>query len=251
MIDPGAVQWNEDVDPFREWDAAYVLGALNSEDRRLFERHLANCDACTSAVGNFAGIPGFLSKITAEQAVELADAASSTQGANSSHNSNSIQRLASLAIKRKQQSRRKFVSSMAIAASFVMAIGIGIGVGIRTSNAHSNGGVTQISLGTKVVMTSLKPQIMTVDLHVSDKRWGTQIHWNCNYAEERTSTQTPESYDLLVTDSSGAKVVVATWRELGKKATGLMASTSIPMSAIRAIDIRETGTELPVVHGQI
>lgn len=34
---------NADHAQFAEWDAAYVLGALNSADRRLFEAHLEDC----------------------------------------------------------------------------------------------------------------------------------------------------------------------------------------------------------------
>ena len=36
-------------DPFREWDAAYVLGSLEPADRRAFEDHLRTCDSCHAA----------------------------------------------------------------------------------------------------------------------------------------------------------------------------------------------------------
>ena len=35
---------------FAEWDAAYVLGALSPADRRRFEAHLQECDACRDAI---------------------------------------------------------------------------------------------------------------------------------------------------------------------------------------------------------
>ena len=44
-------------DPYREWDAAYVLGALSPRDRRAFEQHLATCAACREAVAELAGMP--------------------------------------------------------------------------------------------------------------------------------------------------------------------------------------------------
>ena len=47
-----------DEDQFRDWDAAYVLGALSPEDRRAYEEHLRTCDACRAALGELAGIPG-------------------------------------------------------------------------------------------------------------------------------------------------------------------------------------------------
>ena len=59
------------TDRFRDWDAAYVLGALDSEDRRAFERHLATCPVCSAAVAEFAGVPGILSKLSIEDAVAL------------------------------------------------------------------------------------------------------------------------------------------------------------------------------------
>jgi len=54
-------------DPFREWDAAYVLGALSASDRRAFEEHLRTCDACRTAVGELAGIPALLRTVPADE----------------------------------------------------------------------------------------------------------------------------------------------------------------------------------------
>ena len=33
-------------DEFSDWDAAYVAGLLSPDERRSFERHLAECPAC-------------------------------------------------------------------------------------------------------------------------------------------------------------------------------------------------------------
>jgi hypothetical protein len=51
-----------DHDRLGEWSAAYVLGALDPEDRRTFERHLDTCDLCATDVASFAPIPGLLSR---------------------------------------------------------------------------------------------------------------------------------------------------------------------------------------------
>jgi anti-sigma factor RsiW len=32
---------NDSVDKYREWDAAYVLGSLSTDERREYERHLS------------------------------------------------------------------------------------------------------------------------------------------------------------------------------------------------------------------
>ncbi|MCZ2263463.1 anti-sigma factor family protein, partial [Isoptericola sp. QY 916] len=57
------------TDPYREWDAAYVLGALSPADRRDYEEHLAGCDACRAAVAELAGLPGLLASVPAEHAL--------------------------------------------------------------------------------------------------------------------------------------------------------------------------------------
>ncbi|MEU4250565.1 zf-HC2 domain-containing protein [Amycolatopsis sp. NPDC026612] len=59
------------ADPYRDWDAAYVLGALSPAERREYERHLARCRRCAAAVASFAGMPGILSAVPRETTVEL------------------------------------------------------------------------------------------------------------------------------------------------------------------------------------
>lgn len=49
----------------------YVLGALDPDERRLFEDHLATCAECRSEVQDFAGLPGLLSRLPAAEAIEV------------------------------------------------------------------------------------------------------------------------------------------------------------------------------------
>ncbi|MGW3965272.1 zf-HC2 domain-containing protein [Amycolatopsis sp. NPDC005003] len=58
-------------DPYRDWDAAYVLGALSPGERREYETHLSCCVSCAAAVASFAGMPGILSVVPRETSVEL------------------------------------------------------------------------------------------------------------------------------------------------------------------------------------
>ena len=58
-------------DPYRDWDAAYILGALSPGDRREYEQHLACCRRCAAAVASFAGMPGILSAVPRETTAEL------------------------------------------------------------------------------------------------------------------------------------------------------------------------------------
>lgn len=51
---------------YGEWSAAYVLGALDAEDRALFESHMSECEQCQSDVASFAPIPGLLGRVELE-----------------------------------------------------------------------------------------------------------------------------------------------------------------------------------------
>lgn len=52
-----------DHDSFGEWSGAYVLGALEPNERSLFEGHLAECSDCQSDVADFAPIPALLARV--------------------------------------------------------------------------------------------------------------------------------------------------------------------------------------------
>ncbi len=55
---------------YREWAAAYVLGALEPGEVRRFEAHLDECELCRRDVAEFAPIPALLARIQSpEQAV--------------------------------------------------------------------------------------------------------------------------------------------------------------------------------------
>ena len=54
-------------DEFATYDAAYVLGALSPADRRAFEIHLKGCAACAGSVGELAGLPGLMSRVSLDQ----------------------------------------------------------------------------------------------------------------------------------------------------------------------------------------
>lgn len=238
-----------DLDQFRDWDAAYVLGALSSDERRMYEKHIEQCAACSTAVTKLAGIPGFLAKISPDQASEIVE--SPLFERESRTNVSSIQKLAARAIQKRHALRRRVLSGMAVAAAFLMVIGVGIGVHIQENQANSASAFTTLAPGTPISFVRFGSDAMQVKMQMASKKWGTQFQWNCTYTENRTESQEPESYDLVVTDPSGAKIVVATWREIGKAAAGLVAATSIPTSNIRAIEIRTTGDSNPILKADI
>lgn len=241
---------NESVDLFRDWDAAYVLGALSSDDRRLFEHHLATCQDCTTAVAQLAGIPGILTRIDVGTAIALASA--STQDPLPVPAYPTIQKLARTAHLRQRRRRLGLVAGMASAAAVLVVVGVLAGKAIQPATSLASGPSVSASSGTVVPMSQVEPNSMTADVRVTSKPWGTRFDWSCEYLGSTPApAYAPATYDLVVTDISGAQTVIATWSATGPKAVGLSASSGIPISNLRSVEIRAAGAVTPLVRGEL
>jgi hypothetical protein len=236
------------IDPFNEWDAAYVLGALSTDERREFERHFAGCANCASAVAELAGIPGILTMIDSVSAVTLMETPEDFNA--SQHNPELVQTLARLVSQEKRQSRRRVSIGLTGAAVVLIAFGVLAGSVIHTSRS-SNNSTASIAWGSAVDMVPLSPVVMTAHLHITRKPWGTRFDWDCNYLGTLSASYSPNSYDLVITDVTGKRYTIATWSSPGPKADGLVATSSVSITNIRTVEIVATGSSVPLVRGQI
>jgi Putative zinc-finger len=231
---------NETVDRYRDWDAAYVLGALSSEDRRSYEQHLATCADCSSAVAELAGLPGILSKLTPDDAARLLTEDDILSDVDEHlregvHAPGLVQRLAVAARRRRRRIRFSLLgAAVAIIAIFVVG---GIAILPGTSPVVAT-----------IAMAPVHQQVITADMQVTHKGWGTRFDWSCNYTSDAWESASSVSYDLVVTQKSGTQTIVATWSSSGPKATGLSASSDIATGDIRSVEIRVSGTSTPLLR---
>jgi hypothetical protein len=63
-----------DADPFAMWDAAYVLGSLDADERRQYEAHLSTCERCREAVAELGGMPALLGLLDPDAVAALDEA---------------------------------------------------------------------------------------------------------------------------------------------------------------------------------
>ena len=230
-------------DPFKDWDAAYVLGALSHEERREYESHLAHCDECSGAVSFFAGIPGILGKLDSKTAVGLIDGATTE----SSDESLFLQKLA----KRAEQVRGKtrIRLTIGIVAAAIISISVGVTTGVLVHSSSSVATSDSNSIGTLMRVTNLQPQVMTASFRITSKAWGTRFDWNCSYPATPRYGQSLTSYDLAVIDTSGRRSIIATWSSSGSKAVGLAATSALPQSQIKSVEVTLAGSTKPLVVG--
>ena len=221
-------------DDLAEWDAAYVLGALNLEDRRAYENYLAANPQRSAELTELAAMPDILSVLSRDEAVALTDLEG---GAPTQAGPDNVASLAQAAAKRQRRSRR---TGLAVAVAVAAALAI-VG-GVVGATVFPRAGSVQT-----VAMAPMQPGSragLTAQLAITEKKWGTELNWACEYTKDWS--RDVDSYDIVVTTKDGAQTAVGSWKPAGDEATGLSAATSIPTSEIRSVDIRVTGTDQPL-----
>jgi hypothetical protein len=227
-----AVTENRPDDDVAGWDAAYILGALNLEDRRTFESYLAANPERNAELTEVAGMPDILSALTRDEALALTDIG---VGSPAEDRLDNVASLARAAADRQRRSRR---TGLGAAVALAAALAIVGGVVGATVFPRTTGSVQTVA------MSPMQPGArggLTAELAVTGKKWGTELNWACEYT--KNWARDVESYDIVVTTKDGAQTAVGSWRPAGDEATGLSAATSIPTSEIRAVDIRVSGTD--------
>lgn len=237
------------VDPFADWDAAYVLGMLGGAERREFELHLSTCDSCRAAVTELAGMPGILGILDADEAIALDALPSEERLRDQPHQPGAIQLRARNEVRRRRRMRWRISSLSAGMAALGIVGGILIGTAIVSPASQPSGSSQTASPSAQVPMSQVTPGVMTATLGVTAASWGTRLDWTCHYVDGAwTGGGSAPSYALVVTDTSGHRTTVATWTASGPTAADLTASTSIPVSDIRSVDIRTVGSTTPLVQ---
>jgi len=222
-------------DVFREWDAAYVLGALSPSDRRLFEEHLASCAACRERVTELAGMPGVLRALTAQEGTALVDGTPrvDVEGAD-------VVDLATVARSTRSARLRRRLVLAGAAAVLVVGAAFGGAWAART--------VAPAPVVAEAARLELRPTgeiAVTADLTLQEKGWGTRLDWSCTYPEgaapEGTVYGPSPVYELVLVEDDGTATVVATWSATTGHARGLGASSSVPAADIARVEIRVQG----------
>ena len=222
-------------DDLVEWDAAYVLGALSLEDRLTYESYLAANPARAAELTELAGMPGILNALSRDEAVALTDLAGARPAEERPDN---VASLAHAAAERQQRSRRRWLAAAVASAAALLIAGGVVGATVFPRSPAPT---------PTVAMQAMQPTPrggLTAKLAVSEKKWGTELNWACQYTMDWS--RNVKSYDIVVTTHDGLQHAVGSWKPAGDEATGLSAATSIPTSQIRTVDIRVTGGQEPL-----
>lgn len=236
------------ADPYRDWDAAYVLGALTPPERQEYEQHLAQCAECSDAVTQLAGMPGILGKLPADEAMSV--------GAASAQPGSDVIRALSARVRRVRMRSRLLAATIAVAAC-AASVGITLAVtGPDAGAGQSQTGQTQAG-GKALRFSAVTASSLTATGTLLPEAWGTRIDWTCVYGAalpgaESTgsptvrypagSAEASRGYALLVTDADGATIRVASWVARPGSVVTPTATTRIPATDIRRVEIQAMAT---------
>jgi hypothetical protein len=237
------------IDPYDEWDAAYVLGALSAADRAEYEDHLADCPRCSAAVTEFAALPGLLGVLPDAEGLALLDESPrggavlpAGAGAAGSRLVPEAAVLPSLAsrVRRRRRARRIWTGVVAAAAAAAV-VGAVLLPGVLSS-AGGDGSPSARSVTTLEPVTSaaIPSNPLTATVALTRTSWGTRVDMTCSYARASSSASS-KSYDygLYVTDATGKTTLVSTWSAGPGSTAKTVGSISTPAGELTRLQIKE------------
>lgn len=194
-------------DDLHEWAGAYALGALDPDDRRRFERHLADCPRCATEIRALAPIPGLLAQLDTDDLD--ASIRPETADAISRQVQHDTQQL------RTSRNRWRLTAIITAAAALVIALIAAVALGpddpaIDTAVAAS---VTS-SLAESTAVTT------------TTRGWGTQIDLDLTGLPNRPH------YQLWAIDDAGSWSVAATWGPTPTGRATITGATATPATQL-------------------
>ncbi|GAA1589096.1 zf-HC2 domain-containing protein [Kribbella sancticallisti] len=217
-------------DPYREWDAAYLLGALSPKERRDYEEHLKTCPECSAEVASLAGVPGTLKVLPDDRAMATIAATPPN--------------LLPGLVRKVQRERRQWrfrLAAVVAGVAATAAVAGGVVTGSLTDDTPQ---------GDTVVLTQTVASKLTADARLVDEPWGTTIEISCRYDELATPSERARGYELYVTDEAGKATLLASWTAAPGTTVKPATTTKLHRNQIKGLDIRgaESGRILLAVR---
>jgi anti-sigma-K factor RskA len=198
---------NTGHEEFSEWAGAYAFGALEPDDRRAFERHLAECSICAHNVRSFAPIPGLLAQIDRSELDHVAGPSTATS-------------IASRVRREEQQlrtSRKRWrIAAVCSAAAALLILG-GFLI-TRPDSTSTDPGSPEAPIAATTVTMS---QAESAAVFTSARGWGTEIHVDLAGLPPR------QQYQLWVVDRTGTWSSAGTWGPTSSGGAKITGATSM------------------------
>ncbi|MBA4858566.1 zf-HC2 domain-containing protein [Nocardia farcinica] len=233
----------EIADDYTTWDAAYVLGALGSAERREYEEHLAGCPECRAAVTELAGLPGMLALVDAETAEAMIGAGEEQAPAPAAPDL--LPTLAAAAERRRRRSRWVAVGAALAGAAAAVAIAVPVLAG-REQPAPP---VTAEQVLAERSMSPVEPTPIAASFRLLADGDRTRVVMTCDYgAGEQAYTR---RYRLAVIGADGSRVDLGEWPAGPGTSLTVDSSVDLAPEQVRRVEITSAETNRVLLTGDV
>jgi hypothetical protein len=234
QFDPRGGGQLADADPFAMWDAAYLLGSLDAEERRQYEAHLSTCAECRESVAELTGMPALLALLDPDEVAALDEASPELPPP-------PPELLDSLLAKVSWRDRRRrrlswTMAAAAAAAAVVIAVLVGIHPGSSVPSAAPP--PTSASV---LTMTRVAPNSIDAAISLISQGSGTRIEMTCTYPKESADSvrhdNDVDKLAMVVVGRDGSHAQLTTWMAPPGVTVRPVGSTPMRMDQIAAVQI--------------
>jgi len=233
-------------DPFAEWDAAYVLGALAPTERLEFEGHLDGCTRCRASVAEIAGLPGLLAQVGPEDAARVTEASDHPEGL-----PDTVMPQVLATVRRERSRTTRTLVALAAAVALLLA-GFGLGQVVARTTPDSPQRIAFTPVADPATFSATIAANITANVSLVPVSSGTDVQVECQYSGVAPDPKAPPpSYSIVVTDQQGHTSAIKDWPISMDKVMRPSGTTPLELSEIRAVEIRMTATNDPLLRAQV
>lgn len=208
------------ADPYSHFDAAYLLGALDADDRLAYEAHLASCLRCRAGLAEIAAIPRLLAGL------DESDFAAPPEVAPAPVPDTLLPRLLQAA--GRERARHRWLTtglSLLAAACAIALIVIVVPSGSGPEPAPR-------------AMTALVATSVHATIALQPRSWGTEISLTCWY-QRGAAEKSSDRYELVAHGTDGATYDLGSWRLTPGQRVIFTSGTALPETQIKNLQITQ------------
>lgn len=208
------------ADPYARFDAAYLLGALDADERLGYEAHLATCRQCRASLAEISAIPPLLAGL------DESDFTAPPEAAPTPVPDTLLPGLLQAA--GRERARRRWLATglgLLAAACAIALIVIVVPSGSRPNPAPR-------------AMAAVVATPVDATIALQPRSWGTEIDLTCWY-QRGTAEPPSERYELVAHGADGTTYDLGSWRLAPGRKVSFTSGTAVTETQIKNLQITE------------